>query len=149
MPTIEIISVGVRETPNLSKLDQFALRASVEVESDRVLFSSDLQEIEGCIIHLGKSQGDAEPLWFCGHSIDWDSCHDNGLFQFETRAFADIQSLVSKLMEASPVSTVYFLTDIQMEVGAERVALCSVAKFIKLNSASKLRLNTLYKISEP
>ncbi len=147
MPTIEIISVGAHSLGNFDDLSYFAIRKSQNIVSDRDLFASDLLGLDGLIVHLGLTQEKEEPLWFCGHAIDWE-VSGGVFFRFDPKVFHEISAIVKEMQQASPVNTALFLTDIQMGGGAnaDRRKLRSLHEFAELNSSAKLRWNTLYKI---
>ena len=127
MPTIELISIGCPDIPELPNFKSFSFEVESELKSHRGLFQSKFDEVSGVIVHLANKNVDGTFGGFAGSLIDWDrkfitvpeeddtwSGEDQLFeFRFEPSIIGDLKTLIMILMESSPCKKVWFSTDIQ------------------------------------
>ncbi|WP_039019398.1 hypothetical protein [Halocynthiibacter namhaensis] len=143
MPTLEVISLGATNVPDLSDLTVFVARGDTHLKSDRALFQDDLDALAGVIVHLG-TRHKGTTVWSCGGEVSWNEARD-GYFGFHSDALRDINLMLGRLWDVSPSRKLMFLSDIQGgPEEARRVTLSSNADFFKLAEAAMLRFNTIY-----
>jgi hypothetical protein len=75
MPTIELISVGCPDIPELPDFQSFSLEAESVLRSHRGLFQSKFDEVAGVIVHLANRDADGKFGGCAGSIIDWDVGH--------------------------------------------------------------------------
>jgi hypothetical protein len=149
MPTTELISIGALSGPFTSPLQVFAQRCDSKLVSDRGLFQPVLDRLAGTIIHLGDpSHNQADPVWFCGHCLEYRLENDDGHhIGYTTAAITELRQLLSSLQNQSPEKHVLFLTDYQFGPEAvEIVTLGNIDEFVALSDSRNIRFNTLYSI---
>jgi len=150
MPTIEIVSVGSKEVPDLPCYDGFAYIAEGGVVSHRGLFQKELDKNDGIIVHLANKEfeGEEDEGWFAGGIMNWDDDSGFDPVVFEKHRFPDVIDLLERLIVESPCSEVIFLTDYQFGPEKSEVAENSISmpEFVDLHTQRKLRYNKLYRI---
>jgi hypothetical protein len=119
MPTIELISIGCLQAPDLPQYSSFAYIADTKLVSHRALFQKVFDALTGVIVHLANKELEGDTtFWFAGKIMDWshmDSCHDEALL-FLPHTRRDVANLMQRLIAASPQRRITFSTDIQWEL---------------------------------
>lgn len=133
MPTIEIVSANSTGL-DLTKADfDVAIIEENTAISHRGLFSENILQKNGTIIHIGNPdfKHDKEGGFFAGHLINWEFRPNNKIiaivdpseaeydslnsqqfqFQFNEEFRKDILKLMELALEGSPIKKIYFLTD--------------------------------------
>ena len=154
MPSIELICVQQHEPSLLPQLP-FAVCSEAVLQSHRSpapLFQSDFDQLRGCIYHLGSPFCD-EPDYegpFFAYELFSERCQDASparFMEFAPEFVAGITSLLSLLLDASPVGLVIFTTDWQFGPHpARRYRQITERTFWQRHANRKLRLNALYPI---
>jgi len=168
MPTIEIASIESTGL-NLNENDfTIAIIEEKKLESHRGLFYDFLVEQNGTMIHIGNpDMKDDKDIFFANLLIDW-SFEDapvqipkvdlnepiietgaNQLFGFKFLEIykKDIDTILRKAIEASPIKRVFFLTDYQFgPKEANREIIYTIADFWDRHDSSGLVYNTLYEL---
>lgn len=149
MPTIELISVGCREVPQLPCYNSFAYKAETKLITHRSLFQGIFDTLDGIIVHLANKDCEGEKYygWFAGDIMHWEE--SNSPLVFLPDALADIRNLMIRLLAASPSGTLIFSTDYQF--GGDRTIAGEIGfdDFFRLHGKKALRYNTLYYLKSP
>lgn len=169
MPTIEIVSIGAKSL-NLDQGDfNVAIIEENELKSHRALFNEFLRKQQGVIAHIGNPnfKDDKEGGFWAEQIIDWsfeprtifiaqvdpnDPDADWGTnqqyrFQFLKQYIPDIDSLLKKALDNSPIKKVYFLTDYQFgPASANQEILYTIEKFWAQHDREGLTFNTMYEL---
>ncbi|MBU1239027.1 hypothetical protein KKF84_13270 [Myxococcota bacterium] len=153
MPSIEIVSIGALNVPELPKFDGFAYIAEPGVISHRGLFQDVLDKENGIIVHLANKEyeGDEEGGWFAGALMEWgENLSENDPVVFEQHRFQDVIVLLRRMIESSSRNEVIFLTDYQF--GPKKRVInnkeISISEFIDFHQQRRLIYNSLYRIKE-
>ncbi|BCU78299.1 hypothetical protein [Luteolibacter sp. LG18] len=146
MPTLELVSIGCPEIPELPRYESFAWRAETELVSHRGIFQPVFHMLSGVIVHLAnKDLEDGEGGWYAGALIDWG--REGELVAFLSPARADVEDLMRRLIEASPLREITFSTDAQGfgEIGRERGTL-TFGEFLGLLDGGSILFNELWRV---
>lgn len=171
MPTIEIVSINSIDLKIKQEDFNLAIIEEGILKSHRGLFNDFLSKQAGVIIHLGNPdfKEDKEGGYFAGMLVDWDfesseiffprfdendpECEDgaNQQYKFKLRAEyqLEINHLLKKALDLSPVKKAYFITDYQFgPAKPEFYAIGRLKEFWTEHDTRGLRFNTAYEISE-
>lgn len=167
MPTIEIVSVNSTGM-NLNQKDyEFAIIEENKLVSHRGLFKKFLKKQKGVIVHLGDPdfKEEKDGFFWGGELIDWDfepvkisfpfcdsanhifeSGADQKLkFKILDKYKTDVDKLLRKALNCSPLKKSYFLTDYQFGPEREKIEVnYSINDFWTEHDKEGLRFNTLY-----
>lgn len=168
MPTIEIASIE-SEGLHLNEDDfKIAIIEETKLESHRGLFYDFLIKQKGTIVHIGNPEfKDGKDIFFGNILIDWSfddspiqipevnvnepvmNTGGNQLFGFKFLSDYkdDIDLILKKAIESSPIKKVYFLTDYQFGPGkANKEIIYTRADFWERHDTVGLVYNTLYEL---
>jgi hypothetical protein len=143
VPTIELISIGCPEVPELPKYPCFAYIAETNLVTHRLLFQNVFDSLTGVIVHLANKdfEGEEDRCWFAGMIMNWD--HDEALvFLPETRR--DVADLMRRLIAASPDHRITFSTDYQFGGDRQECGEVAFSEFFRLHDAHALRYNRFW-----
>src|SRR5260221_30853 len=117
MPTIEIVCIGQATPLDCSDLS-FAVEAENIVQSHRRLFIKVLDQLIGCMYHLGNPdlKRDRVGRYFFAYDLLSRRCQNESpasFLEFDPLYIRSIQDMFLKLLEASPAKKLVFLTDWQ------------------------------------
>ena len=101
--------------------------------------------MRGCIYHLGNPEMREKESggFFAGQLLDWHVEAD--ILKFEPEFASAVQTLLEKLLAASPLQKVIFSSDYQFGGKARRYKRpLTLTNFWEKHDAKKLRLNALY-----
>lgn len=153
MPTIELVSIGCPEVPNLPQYPSFAYKAETTLRSHRDRFQNVFDTLSGVIVHLAdKDLEHANIGWFAGMLMVWDEDRADELeLLFRQDTFPDIQDLMIRLMRSSPQHRITFSSDVQGdEYGHCQCGEVTLSEFLRLHDKRALRYNCLWYIrSDP
>jgi|SRR5579863_3931525 len=152
MPSIELACIDQSIPIDFSNL-AFAVESENRVRSHRELFTSILNQLNGCIYHLGNPdlKHDDEGRIFFAYDLLSRRCKDElpaSFLEFDNSYTSSIKDMFVELLDASPAKKLVFLTDWQfgpttVTIGGE----LSFDKFWKMHDALELRLNGLYPVA--
>ena len=156
MPTIEIVSINAKGLGlNQDEFDIAILEES-NLKSYRGLFYDFLWKQKGIIIHIGNPafRENKKGGFFAGQIIDWSFVSEENQeelnqqkFKFQGKYRSDIDGLLHRSINGSPVSKIYFLTDYQF--GPKKVTfevIGTILDYWTLHDNKGLRFNTIYEI---
>lgn len=145
MPTIELISVGCPNIPELPRYDSFAYIAEAELRSHRNLFQGVFDSLTGVIVHLANKhmEGHEDECWFAGMIMDW---HEDETLLFLPDTLLDVWDLMKHLLEASPQNRITFSTDYQFGSERREYGEISLSQFFDLHARHELRYNHMWHI---
>jgi hypothetical protein len=133
----------------------FAVRAENKLVSHRTpsLFQNDFNQMRGYIYHWGNPNMKCEKDgWFFAYELLSEKCleqKNNRFLEFKSEYAPFVRFILHELLNASPIKQVVFTSDWQFgPKRAERFEPIISAGFWKLHDAFKLRLNSLYYLSE-
>ena len=168
MPTIEIVSIESAGL-NLNEDDfTIALIEDKKMESHRGIFYDFLIEQNGTMIHIGNpDMKDDKDIFFGNLLIDWSfddtpvqipevdpnepiiDTGANQLFRFKFLDIyrKDIDTVLKRAIESSPIKKVYFLTDYQFGPGtSNKEIIYTRTDFWDRHDTVGLVYNTLYEL---
>ena len=144
MPTIELISIGCPQVPDLPRYDSFAYIAEMKLQSHRELFQPVFDSLSGMIVHLANKQyeGHEEGCWFAGMIMDWKGDDDALIFLPDT--LLNVRDLMKRLFAASPHHRITFSTDYQFGGDRQECGEVTFSAFFDLHARRSLRYNSLW-----
>ena len=169
MPTIEIVSIDSKGL-NLNPEDfDVAIIEEKVLRSHRGLFYDFLKKQNGVIIHIGNPEFKDSEIgdFFAGEIIDWEienseisipesetnsSFEDRGAnqqfkYKFLPKYKSDIENLLKKALESSPIKKVYLLTDYQFgPEKANKEIIYTINDLWTLHDNGGLMFNKLYEL---
>lgn len=169
MPTIEIVSINALALNLNEKEFKIAIIEETKLESHRSLFYEFLNKQKGVIVHIGNPdfKNYTEGPFLGNLLIDWDfedaTVHipevdinstiiDTGAnqlfgFKFLSEYKSDINKILEKALDNSPIKQVFFLTDIQFgPQKANKEIIYTLDDFWKRHDNEGLVFNTLYEL---
>jgi len=150
MPSIEIICVQQKSPTDFGEMP-FAVQAERKLASHRIpsLFQKDFEQMRGCIYHLGNPKLRREPDgWFFAYELLSEQKH-NRFLEFKSEFVPFIKFIFHELLKVSPAKQIVFTSDWQFgPKRPERFEPMTSEVFWKLHDSLKLRLNSLYYLSE-
>lgn len=143
MPTIEIVSIGCPQIPDLPRYPSLAYIAETTLQSHRELFQSVFDSLSGVIVHLANKEleGEEDRIWFAGRLMNWE---DDEALVFLPDAHSDVTDLMQHLIAASPHHRIIFSTDYQFGGERQECGETTLTDFFDLHDRQALRYNTLY-----
>ena len=147
MPTIEMISIGCKQPPDLPRYDSFAYYAEPKLQSHRGLFQSVFDSLSGIIVHLANKdmEGHEDGCWFAGKIMDWQR-DDNALI-FLPDTLLDVRDLMQRLIAASPQRHITFSTDYQFGGRRRECGEITFSQFFDLHARRKVRYNRFWYVT--
>ena len=154
MPSIEIVCIGQAHPVELGALS-FAVVSGSQLVSHRSphpRFQSDFDRLKGCIYHLGNPYLRTEPEhgpFFAYELLSESSRHGKPSFlEFAADHRADVRTVLSVLLAASPAGQLLFTSDWQFgPAGSRHLAAVTLEEFWQLHEARALLLNAAYPIT--
>jgi hypothetical protein len=158
MPTIELISVGCCEIPELPDFESFTLEAESVLQSHRGLFQANFDKVSGVIVHIANKDVEGNFCGFAGNLIDCEKDHvlaipeddtwsgEDQLFEFRFKPSIvdDLKTLIGILIESSPCKEVWFSTDIQFGPSETSEENTTLERFLRQIESSALFWHRLY-----
>ena len=152
MPSIELICED-QDSPIEFPDMPFAIKAERELISHRYpsRFQEQFDRLNGCIYHLGnpeKKDPQSPGFYFASELLDEEFMYgDEGVLKFSQQYRNDVESLMRKLMDLSPIHRLVFTCDYQS--GPEETidgGEVMLTEFWEKHDHNQLRINAIYRV---
>jgi len=153
MPSLEIICIDQEEPITFSDLP-FEVEAERELRSHRSpepLFQTDFDQLRGIIYHVLEPGGITvyELLKRDWYDADGNSNGREENIEFLSEIVPAMYKLLKVLLTASPAARIVFTTDYQFgPKRAKRFGSMPLEEFWRLHHAGRIRMNSLYDLTE-
>lgn len=153
MPTIELVSIGCIQPPDLPSYRSFTYCTETELQSHRGLFQQVFDGLKGVIAHLANKELEHTKAgcWFAGDLINWNETGDDAKGEtstliFQSDALLDIRDLMQRLLAASPQKRIIFSTDYQFGGNRRERGNISLSQLFELHANRELHFNHLWHV---
>lgn len=133
--------------PALPSYAFFAWKGEDRLIGHRGLVQSIFNSFQGVIVHLADKDLEGGFPWFAGQLFEWSEGYDSEgdqVLRFRSEIVAEVQDLLQRLLDASPVDRILFSTDYQFGGDRREGGECDLQSFWDRHAHEDLRFNTLY-----